>query len=269
MRPPTSREGAQADQGVRPLTRRNTETGALYERLPKVVAQIRRALALEESLLVAALRHGYESPDHIKDEVLCYLIREQLRAGRQETANAIAEILLRRHAGTIRKRIDRRGIEERHREDCTGEIMSQLLIELFDTDSDKSEFAQVRFGLYFEKLSNGVIGRFRKLQRQERQTESVAVFTRGERAEEIDLLDTLADEHALSAEDRVITKDALAQLPDELRGPFTLRHLDGWPTESDSPTGLSISRQLNVTPRTVRNRLRDAEARLRRWREGK
>jgi RNA polymerase sigma factor (sigma-70 family) len=268
MRPPPSRAGAEAEGDVRPLTRRNTDTGALYERLPEVEAQVKRALALEEATLVAEMQHDYKSPAHIKDETLCYLIRERVRAGRYEAADIIVEVLLRRHVGTIRSRIGRGGVEERHREDCAGEIVSQLLTELFDTASDDSEFAQVRFGLYFERLSKVVIGKFRRLQQQERQAESVT-FTRNDRTEEIDLLDTLADEHALSAEERIVMRDALAYLPADLREPFLLRYFDGWQIESDSPTEPSISRHLNVTPRTIRNRLRDAEAGLRRWREGK
>src|SRR5207248_2177835 len=212
MRPPPSRAGAEAEKGVRPLTRRNTDTGAFYERLPEVEAQVKRALALEEAALVAEMQHDYKSPAHIKDETLCYLIRERLRAGLHEAANTVAEVLVRRHVGTIRSRIGRGGVEERHREDCEGEIVSQLLTELFDTDSDNSEFAQVRFGLYFERLSKGVIGKFRRLQQQERQAESVAI-TQSDKTEEIDLLDTLADERALSAEDRIIIRDALAHLP--------------------------------------------------------
>jgi RNA polymerase sigma factor (sigma-70 family) len=267
--PPPSRTGAEADKDVRPLTHRNTDTGALYERLPEVETQVRRTLALEEEALIEAIQHSYgESPTHLKDEVLCYLIHERLRDGHQESANAVTEVLLRRHARTIRSRIGRGGVERRHREDCAGEIVSQLLIELFDTDSDRSDFAQVRFGLYFKRLSYGVIRRFRELQQRERQAESVT-STQGDRTEEIDLLDTLADERALSAEDRALTRDALAHLPDDLREVFLLRYFEGWQTESNSPTEPSISRYLNVTPRTVRNRLRDAEASLRRWREGK
>lgn len=268
MRPQPPRAGAEADKGVRPLTRRYAGTGAPYERLPEVEAQVRHALALEEAALVAAMQHGYESPGHIKDETLCYLIRERLSAGRFEAANAVTEVLLRRHARTIRRRIRRGGVDERHREDCAGEIVSQLLTELYDVGSDRSDFAQVRFGLFFEKLSNGVISRFRTLQRRERQAESV-VSMQDDKTEEIDLLDTLADEHALSAEGRVLARDALARLPDHLREPFLLRYFAGWQIESDSPTEPSISRHLNVTPRTVRNRLRDAESNLRRWREGK
>lgn len=267
MCPPPSRAGAEADKGVRPLTRRYADTGALYERLPEVETQVRRALALEEAMLVAEMEHDYKSPAHIKDETLCYLIRERMRAGRHEGANTIAEVLLHRHAWTIRRRIGRGGVDERHREDCLGEIVSQLLAELYDVDSDRSDFAQIRFGLFFEKLSNTVISRFRKLQQRERQAESV-IPKQDDKTEEIDLLDTLADERALSAEERVLTRDALAYLPDDLREPFLLRYFDGWQIESDSPTEPSISRHLNVTPRTVRNRLRDAEANLRRWREG-
>lgn len=268
MRPPPSHAGDEADKGVRPLTRRYADTGALYERLPEVEAQVRHALALEEAALIAEMQHDYKAHGHIKDEVLCYLIRERLRAGRHEDANAIMEILLRRHAWTIRRRMRRGGIDGRHREDCSGEIVSQLLTELFDTESDRSDFAQVRFGLFFEKLSKVIISRFRRLQQRERDAESVT-YTQDDRTEEIDLLDTLADERALSAEERVLTRDALANLPDTLREPFLLRYFDGWQIEANSPTELSISRHLNVTPRTVRNRLRDAEAALRRWREGK
>jgi RNA polymerase sigma factor (sigma-70 family) len=268
MRPPPSRAGAEADKGVRPLTRRSADTGALYERLPEVEAQARRALALEEGALAAEMRHDYRSPAHIKDETLCYLIRERVRGGRHEEASAVTEVLLRRVAGTTRQRVVSGGIDERHREDCEGEIVGQLLAELYDVETDRSDFAQVRFGLYFKRLSYLVIRNFRELQQRERQAESV-VSAQDDRAEEIDLLDTLADERALSAEDRVLLRDALARLPDNLREPFLLRYFDGWQIESDSPTEPSISRRLSVTPRTVRNRLRDAEEILRRWREGR
>jgi RNA polymerase sigma factor (sigma-70 family) len=268
MRPPPPRAGGEADKSVRPLTRRYADTGALYERLPEVEVQVRRALALEEGALVAEMQHDYKSPAHIKDETLCYLIRESVRAGRHEDGNIVAEVLLRRHARTIRRRIGRGGVDERHCEDCIGEIVSQLLAELYDVDSDRSDFAQVRFGLFFEKLSNMVISRFRKLQQRERQAESI-IHKQDDKTEEIDLLDMLADERALSAEERVLMRDALSHLPADLREPFLLRYFDGWQIESDSPTEPSISRHLNVTPRTVRNRLRDAEANLRRWREGK
>src|SRR5947209_17804099 len=163
MRPPPHRAGAEAEGTVRPLTR-HANTGSLYERSPEVEAQLRRVLALEETEVMKALQHDYKSDAHIKDEALCYLIRERLREGSYESADAFAEILLRRCAKTIERRIERRGVEERHREDCVGEIATDLLTALFDIDSDRSDFAQVRFGLYLEKLSNGPLNRFLRLQ---------------------------------------------------------------------------------------------------------
>ena len=268
MRPPPSRTGASTNKDVRALTRRYADTGAPYERLPEVEAQVRRALVLEGQVLAAELLRDYKSPEHIKDETLCYLIRERVRAGLHEDANHFVEVLLRRHARTIRSRIGRGGVDERHREDCAGEIVIRLLTELFDVETDRSDFAQVRFGLYFKRVSDGVTSKFRSLQERERQAESVA-SPRDDRTEEVDLLDTFADERTLSAEDRVFMRDALAHLPGHLREPFILRHLDGWQIESDSPSEPSISRQLKVTPRPRRNRRRDAEASLRRWREGR
>jgi RNA polymerase sigma factor (sigma-70 family) len=253
---------------VRPLTHRTADTGAVYERSTEVEAQVARALALEETRLMEELQHDYKSDAHIKDEALCYLIRERLREGIHEAANAFAEILLRRCDRTIRRRIERGGIEERHREDCDAEIRTDLLTALFDIDSDRSDFAQVRFGLYLEKLSNGPLNRFLRLQRREQQASSVA-YTRDDKAEEIDLLDTLADENALSNEDRALMADALARLPKDLREIYRLRYFDGWQIEAASTSEPSISRYLNVTARTVRNRLREAEAILKRWREGK
>ena len=253
---------------VRPLTHRTADTGAVYERSTEVEAQVARVLALEETSLMEELQHDYKSDAHIKDEALCYLIRERLREGVYESANTFAEILLRRCDRAIKRRIKRAGVEERHREDCHAEIMTRLLTELFDTNSDLSDFAQVRFGVYFEKLSGGVINRFLRLQRREQQALSVA-YTQDERAEEIDLLDTLADESALSNEDRALMEDALARLPKDLREVYKLRYFDGWQIESASTSEPSISRHLGVTSRTVRNRLREAEAILKRWREGK
>jgi RNA polymerase sigma factor (sigma-70 family) len=267
MRPPPHRAGAEAEGTVRPLTR-HANTGSLYERSPEVEAQLRRVLALEETEIMKALQPDYKSDAHIKDEALCYLIRERLRDGHQESANAVTEVLLQRHAATIKQRIRLAGIDERHREDCDGEITTRLLTELFDTDSNRSDFAQVRFGLYFEKLSNGVINRFRKTQQREQQAAS-AVHTQDDGAKEIDLLDTLADERALSAEERAEMRDALARLSKDLREVYTLRYFDGWQIESASTSEPSISRHLGVSSRTVRNRLREAEAILKRWREGK
>jgi RNA polymerase sigma factor (sigma-70 family) len=268
MRPPPRHPGAETDRNICPLTRRTHDTGALYERSPEVEAQLRHALTLEEAELMEALRHDYKSDAHIKDEALCYLIRERLRDGLHESANAFAEILLRRHDGTIKRRVARARVEELHREDCGGEITIRLLTELFDTDSDRSDFAQVRFGLYFEKLSYAVINSFRRLQQREGQGETI-VSTQDDDAREFDWLDTLADEHALSAENRAIMREALSLLPKDLRQVYVLRYFNGWQVEADSTSKPSISRYLGVTSRTVRNRLREAEAILKCWREGK
>ena len=268
MRPPRQAEVETNDEPLHSLTRCNTETGARYERLPEVEAQARGAIRLELSSLIEAARRDYESPLHIKDETLCCLVREALRAGEDEKARAIVEALLRRHAGTIDRRVRCGGIELRHRADCASEIVTHLLTQLFDVNSDRSDFAQVRFGLFFERLCNPAISKFRKLQQREAQTSSVA-YSRDDAEEEIDLPATLVDERIFSAEDRAMMRDALAHLSDDLRTTFILRYFEGWQIEADSPLEPSISRYLNVTPRTVRNRLQQAEASLNRWREGK
>lgn len=251
---------------TRTLTRRNL-ANEIYTRLPEVEEQIEWVLAVDRRALAEAAGQSYESPAHIKDETLCYFIRESLHEGAERAAQELADVLLKRHAGTIRRRVSS-GVEARHAEDCASEITLEMLMQLFDVDSDRSDFAQVRFGLFFERLSNNVVNKFRKLQQGERQASSITASHDGEAAEEVDIFDTLADEHALSAEDRAVTRDALAHLTHDLCEIFILRHFAGWQIESDSAAEPSISRHLNVTPRTVHNRLKQAEASLARWRKG-
>lgn len=264
--PPSPHSETPRATQARPLTRRNT-ANKVYERLPEVEAQIAETLALDHSALVEVAGRNYESPAHVKDETLCYLIRERLRANRNDETNELIEVLLRRHAGTINWRV-RACVDERHHEDCKGDITTELLTGLFDLDSDRSDFAQVRFGLFFKMLTTEAIKRFRRLQKQEQQ--AATNYPQGEDADdESNPIDKLADERALSVEDRAVYRDALMRLPDELRTIFILRHYDGWQIEADSADEPSISRYCNVTPRTVHNRLKEAEARLRRLREGR
>jgi len=265
MRPPPPH--GETSRLTRALTRRNL-SNEIYTRLPEVEEQIERMLALDRRALVEVAGQNYESPAHVKDETLCYFIRESLYEGAGRSAQELAEVLLKRHAGTLRRRVSS-GVEARHAEDCASEITLEMLTQLFDVETDRSDFAQVRFGLFLERLSNNVVNKFRKLQQIERQASSVTASHNGEAAEEIDIFDTLADEHALSAEDRTVARHALAHLPKDLREIFILRHFAGWQIESDSAAEPSISRHLNVTPRTVHNRLKQAEASLARWRKGK
>lgn len=261
--PPLSHAGVENNPASRPLTRRNA-ANETYRRSPEVAAQIGEWRARDHATLIAGAHSDYQSAAHIKDETLCYFIRECLHKNRTAEAQQLVEALLKRHAGTINRRT-RSAVAASHREDCESEIISEFLAQLFDLESDRSDFAQVRFGLYFERLTIETIKKYRRLEAHER----LAVDLRTDEEDEVDPLDKFSDEGIFSAEDRATILDALAHLAPELREVFILRHFEEWQTETDSPDEPSISRYFKVTPRTIRNRLREAEAQLQSWREGK
>ncbi len=261
MRPPPQ-AGIENNPG-RPLMRRNA-ANELYRRLPEVERQIARWQAGDRAALLADAQHDYQSSLHIKDETICYFIRERLHDGKETEAQELVEVLLERHAKTISRRT-RSGVKPGHREDCASEIVGEFLAQLFDVESDRSDFAQVRFGLYFERLTIETIKRFRRLEVHER----LAVDPHTHEEDEINVLDRIADERKISPEDRAMILDALAYLAPELREIFVLRYFEEWQIETASPDEPSISRYCKVTPRTIRNRLQEAEAQLQSWREGK
>lgn len=248
----------------RPLTRRNAEAN-VYQRLPEVEVQIAECAGLEHDVLLARLPHDYQDSRHIKDETLCYLIRERLYEHRHSEASDLMEVLLQRHAGTINRRV-RGNVEARHAEDCMEEITTALLMQIYNLETDKGDFAQVRFGSYFKRLTTEAIKKFHQLERRERMINEPRA--RDDDTGEIDKLDSLTDEKTIPIEKRLMMRDALKYLAPELREVFVLRYFDDWQIEAASPDEPSISRYCQVTPRTVRNRLKQAEAALQNWREG-
>lgn len=261
---PTSHAESENDTAARPLTRRNAEQ-EIYARLPDVEAQIMRWHKCEHADLLAALPHDYQSSAHIKDETLCYLIRERLHEDKQPEANDLVEVLLRRHTKTINRRV-RGSVEARHAEDCIEEITMNLSAQVFNLETDKGDFAQVRFGLYFERLTTEAIKKFYALERHERMMSEPHAR---DDENEIDKLESPVDEKTMSVEKRLMMRDALERLAPELREVFVLRHFNEWQIEAESPDEPSISRYCGVTARTVRNRLKQAEAVLQNWRAGK
>lgn len=256
---------AEAETESRPLTRRNANQN-VYQRLPEVEAQIAECARLEHLDLLALLPHDYQDSRHIKDETLCYLIRERLYENRGAEANDLIQVLLERHAGTINRRVCG-NVEARHAEDCIREITTNLLMQIFNLETDKGDFAQVRFGLYFERLTTEAIKKFHLLERRERMMSEPRA--RDDDTNDFDKLDSLTDEKTMPLEKRLMMRDALNSLAPELREVFVLRHYDDWQIEAASPDEPSISRYCQVTPRTVRNRLKQAEAELQNWREGR
>lgn len=94
-------------------------------------------------------------------------------------------------------------------------------------------------------------------------TRQSADSRRTQAASDIDI-DLRAEKHpkqptAEQRDDSIDIRQALLSLPPDLWRPLVLRHLDGLPVESKDNEVETISKVLNVSPRTVRNRLEQAK----------
>jgi DNA-directed RNA polymerase specialized sigma24 family protein len=149
-------------------------------------------------------------------------------------------------------------LDPRFREDAFRDVLEQVTRRLLDLTTDKDDFAQRRFWVWLDRVTfNTVRVHFRR-QAEEKVTDSLDQLTETEAS-------------SPSPHDQLLHKEALGALdvlePNE-RSAFLLRHYDGWKIESKDPNVLTISKYLNRTPETIRNWLRNADAKLKDWRGG-
>ncbi len=248
---------------VRPLTLRDG-SGALYGHVPAVAQKIEAALDLPASELIARAALGPAAPDHLSNECLAYLLREFQRAGDQHLVAALAGVLLRRCASSMRARL--RLNNETLREEAYEEAVRRLLTRLLDLNGDKSDYFQVRFADALKALTIDVFRKY--LRMQEKQERTVPLSHAGDEDDDAAGIDELPDTapdpfmQLDQAERRERVYAALAQLPPEIHRAVVLKYVDGWPIEHSDPSVPTISARFNKTPRTINNWLRQAKRAL-------
>jgi len=242
----------QADQGemptVRPLTRCNAE-GRLYERLPKVQREIEAVMGLGiEELLALA--------DTLNDETLVYLIRERRRAQEWSEACLLSEVLLKRCRAMLNSNL--LGLIPLVRDEVIERVISQLFSKICTLEDDRGDFLQVRFG--------------RALRRLRETSFQQCAYTLAQHALEQADSSTSPFDPQQWPEDKMAFSEAvdgLYAIKDEHhRLAYALRYVVEMPVESEDPDVPTISQELKVSPRTVRNWLKQAEDQIATWRRG-
>ncbi len=256
---------------VAPLTRK-TRGGDVLRRPARIQAEIAAALRLStgEILERAAAKTARKadvseqaaSGETMSEECMVHLIRRGLRARTGATtplpgrlAEDLTPHLLERCERGLRRSI--RGFPPSACAEIREEILGRLAVSLAGP-GDEADFFEVRFALALKRLRIDVC-------RQERRRLHGLVALEeplGKNADDSEATIDRAPPSPASQEERLLIQQALSKLTPEERKVLVLHKLAGVPLSSTVTSGATLVALLGRSERTLRNRLRSAEAKL-------
>ena len=233
-----------------PITQRNKD-GELYQRSPEVESQIREALTLDRKRLIErAIKKDYGADDYFQEECLVYLIRAYRIGGEQELTDKLMIALIDR----CKKKIDsilRKLLTQHYLDQCFEEVIAEIIGQIYDTNSDKSNFAETKFWVWLNGKVCNVRRKYFKYQEEDSKTESFEDYFRGSRT-------TIGDE----VERKDGLEKAIRLLTEKERQIFVMR--DNWKMKihSSNESEYTISKHFNVTESAVNKWFKNAEEKL-------
>ncbi|MGH7780831.1 MAG: RNA polymerase sigma factor [Candidatus Binataceae bacterium] len=238
---------------VEPLTHQGCK------RLSQIDRQIRDAIALEHTAPVERTkqRDKIVSPS-LSPEAIVYFIRRASKSGDHKVTNLLFTELFERCVQFFRGQF--RGFDEETRQELQQSVLVAVTEDLLASD-DRGDFAQVRFWRY---LKTQTIDACRKEFRKADSTESLdAPYPGGVESEGRRELDRQRDKK-LTPEELTVLSKGLERLPPKLRKVFVMRHALGFEIGSDDPNAddpkdPTLARHFNVSGRTIRNWLKQAD----------
>lgn len=249
------------EQSVEPLARK-TRQGDVLTRPARVEAEIARALALDPEE-IRTLAKGSE--EEMSSECLVHLIRRDLRSGSRELAEQVTPRLLERCEAGLRGSV--RGFPPAAAAEVREEVLGRLAVSLVEP-GDAADFLEVRFALALKRLRIDVCRMQRRRERGRIALDSGAAAGEPAAEDPEAELERLAPSPA-NQEDQLLIRQALAALTEEERKVIVLHKLAGISLSSKVRETIDLVRLLGFSERTLRNRLRSAEAKLRAFREAR
>lgn len=246
---------------ITPLTHKGKDQ-KVYQRRKEVTDQLEGLRESSEESLVARIKIEREdSPGSIKSESLVFLYKIHSQS---EIGAAIWDTLFLRIRSLIGKLGRNYSIPQWEYEDYVQEVNFRV-IEKISSDSDEGDYAQVSFGPFVLGLASNYLRKFSKNRDKSQITDSIdEPYEDSESGPSRIVLGS--DER--SPEDRLLMSEAIRSLDGTLRETWLLYHEMGFQIESKDPAEKTIANHFRVTGRTVRNRLREADERLRKFNEG-
>jgi DNA-directed RNA polymerase specialized sigma24 family protein len=233
---------------VKPLTKRTKETQVVYHRREEVERQIERVHSLKSSQIFELLQTSHRSePDYLFDETIVYLIRERRAGGDVPEIEAFYRVLNVRVWRLLNKYRSKFG-DRANFEDFGQQVGIAILDKIFDIESDSADYAQVNFGDYAVAAAQTIWKR--RLVSHMREDQHSGDPRDGD-DDEADPISEISAGETKILEQLIIT-EAIRSLPEHLKTVAVLL-ADGWKIESNDPTEPTISRQMRVSSRTIRN----------------
>jgi RNA polymerase sigma factor (sigma-70 family) len=246
----TARE---SNSTIKSLTKRTRETDELYARRPEIEFQIEKLLSLEDEQIFALLKNKQRnSADYLFDETIVYLLREARNGGNDSLLQNLY-LELNRRIWRLMKRFYKNFKTREDFEDFGQNVETAIIKKIFDTQSDSADYAQVNFGDFV--ITQAKVLWRGKLARIERENE---LFQTERESEDDELNEDRFVLKGISTEKLLIIKEAIAKLPDNIHQVAVLHYLDGWQIESKDDNLPTISKQFNVSSRTIRHWLTEA-----------
>lgn len=239
-----------------PITQRNKD-GELYQRSAEVESQVREALTLDRKKLIErANQKDYGADDYFQPECMVYLIRAFRIGGGWEFADKLIIALIDR----CKKKIDtvlRKHLAPRYIDDCFAEVIGEIIGQIFDTATDKSNFAEIRFWVWLNGRIYNVLRKYLKTQKNDAQTDNYEEYFR---------------DHRTNIGTALERKDGLAKanklLTERERQIYEMRYDLKWKIYSEDPSENTISKHFNVTARAVQKWFEKAEEKLQNGKKG-
>lgn len=237
---------------IRPITRRNL-SGELYFRPVAVEDQIRELLMLSQSEILDQLSvRNKGASGYLLDETIVYLLRE---ADRERDTSLIESLFAEISARVAKLAKSKRHVDPKIEdvEDMAQDAILFLLERIFE-DSDRADFAEVRFGLF--------ISSFLKTRRAELQQR----YNDDKSSEHLD--ETNPDGHdfelesgQFAADNELVIREAYGKLrPDVWKAAVLI--FEGFKIESKDPDEATVCRMMGVSSRTIRNWMEEAKETL-------
>jgi len=248
------------------LTRKNAE-GKIYKRLPDVDDSIVQWETVDAKLLASAAGDlDYRAGGYIRHEVLLHLVRRAGKEQRSDDFYALFQVFMARVRHLIRPWFARRpgNSDDLANETCSA-IAKLLAEDAADPASDDIDYFEVRFA---KALSFFVLDRLEENRRWYSMHPS-----REDLADDGEVIDVASvdDSRELTDPERAALgaqiNRAFHALSEEERSILELRYLKGMKTSSKDADEETISKKLNLSERTIRNRLTSATKKLSKFKE--
>jgi DNA-directed RNA polymerase specialized sigma24 family protein len=250
---PTAAEASEPDDpnDLPPLTRNG------YTRLPAAEADIRALLDLPSDALDAAFAVlDQEKPGFRTSESLIFFIRRLHRRGDTANRDKLFNVLIARCQRYFRGAA--RGMDDQDRMEIQQEVYSDIA-KLVLAKDDSGDFLESRFLTYLKRETAKVRGIIRKRHHRAPLIGDLAEGAEGEEA----FIASHRHEQMLIGADAEKVREAVAELPPELREIVVLRYFSGWQIGDErsakaADQSITLAKKYEVTPRTIHNWLAKA-----------